>query len=254
VSNLGEADADAFFQKGDEGTYLGGPADSMVPVGLVDAEETRELLGLPTPEQIQRRERLQRIVTTIVGSLGVASVLVFALRLGQHPAHDVAIARNTTAAVVPGGEAHPARGHVTPAPEVQAIAPEAAARALAATQVEPASAAGQVEPSSAAAAPVAEEPKLAAQPASAAVPARSDTTLANTGTSPRSTSIETSSVKVTSVAKSRPSAAISPVIAGHTVQATMPTLRSHASPAPAQASPGGGTHAPPSASFASFPD
>jgi hypothetical protein len=81
LSNLNEDEADAFFHRGDAGTYDGGPALSLVPVGMADPLEDEDRPLVFSPEQIARRERLKRLVTTVVGTLGAGSVLLFALRI-----------------------------------------------------------------------------------------------------------------------------------------------------------------------------
>ncbi len=81
ASDLEEPHADSFFRAGDEGTYAGGPAKSVAPVHLETEED--EPSHFATPAQLARRERLRRLVTTVVGSLAGASLLVFAYRLGR---------------------------------------------------------------------------------------------------------------------------------------------------------------------------
>lgn len=81
MSNLNEDEADAFFHQGDAGTYDGGPALSLAPVGMADAIDEDDRPRPLTIEQIARRERLKRLVTTVVGTLGAGSVLLFALRV-----------------------------------------------------------------------------------------------------------------------------------------------------------------------------
>ncbi|HEX7671828.1 MAG TPA: hypothetical protein VF395_19675, partial [Polyangiaceae bacterium] len=81
MSNLNEDEADAFFHRGDAGTYDGGPALSLVPVGMADPLDEEDAPRRLSPEQIARRERLKRLVTTVVGTLGAGSVLLFALRI-----------------------------------------------------------------------------------------------------------------------------------------------------------------------------
>ncbi len=77
MSNLGE-DTEAFFRKGDEGTYEGGPG-SVIPLELCDDTAEDAPIGV-TEGQLERRRRFKRVVGTIVGTLG--SGLVLALLLG----------------------------------------------------------------------------------------------------------------------------------------------------------------------------
>lgn len=80
MSELNEEEADAFFRDGDAGTYEGGPAVSLAPVA------TPELLDEPEPrgaEHLVRRNKLKRVVTAVVGSLGAGLVLVGAWRLAR---------------------------------------------------------------------------------------------------------------------------------------------------------------------------
>ena len=44
MSHLNEDEADAFFHEGDAGTYDGGPALSLAPVGMHDLLEDEEFL------------------------------------------------------------------------------------------------------------------------------------------------------------------------------------------------------------------
>jgi hypothetical protein len=83
VSHLGE-DADAFFQKGDEGTYDGGPR-SLRP-STRDSVSDDDLTTAVTPELLERRSRLQRLVTRFVGGLGVSVAVLLLVRL-QLSAH-----------------------------------------------------------------------------------------------------------------------------------------------------------------------
>lgn len=76
MSNLGDMDADTFFRQGDDGTYTGGPGDS-IPAGVVNDFDDldREALPRVTEEQVERRERNKRRVTGLVAVLGVSSLL-----------------------------------------------------------------------------------------------------------------------------------------------------------------------------------
>ena len=83
MSYLNEDEADAFFHDGDAGTYDGGPALSLAPVGMADLIEDNDDAARrpPSAEQLARRERLKRLVTTVVSTLAVGSALVFAFRI-----------------------------------------------------------------------------------------------------------------------------------------------------------------------------
>lgn len=81
LSYLNEEEADAFFHEGDAGTYDGGPALSLAPVGMADLIEDDETRLLPSPEQLARRARMKRLVITVVSTLAAGSALVFALRV-----------------------------------------------------------------------------------------------------------------------------------------------------------------------------
>jgi hypothetical protein len=110
LSYLNEEDSDAFFHQGDAGTYDGGPL-SLAPVGLAESSEAHDDRSkLPTAEQVARRVKFKRIVTTVVSTLGIGSVLVFALRVTRQETE-------TAAAILPtiGKE-------VAPAPRVPAPA------------------------------------------------------------------------------------------------------------------------------------
>jgi hypothetical protein len=79
VSHLGD-DAEAFFQEGDAGTYDGGPRSVMPSTRNVDSDDA-ELTTELTAEQIERRGRLKRLVTTIVGVCGAAVLVLAPIRL-----------------------------------------------------------------------------------------------------------------------------------------------------------------------------
>jgi hypothetical protein len=74
-----ETEPDAFFQRGDEGTYAGGPADSL-PAGALDDEA--DLVPPATPEQLERRGRFKRLVAAIITTLGVGTVVTVVVRIG----------------------------------------------------------------------------------------------------------------------------------------------------------------------------
>jgi hypothetical protein len=98
LSYLNEDEADAFFHEGDTGTYDGGPALSLAPVGMADLldESDDHAARSPSIEQLARRERLKRLVTTVVGTLAAGSALVFAFRITRTES-DVASAASLTA-------------------------------------------------------------------------------------------------------------------------------------------------------------
>jgi hypothetical protein len=81
LANLNDPDVEAFFRQGDEGTYSGGPGDS-IPAGVVNSFDDLDEDTLPrvTREQVERRDRYKRRVTGLVSALGVAAVLAFVVR------------------------------------------------------------------------------------------------------------------------------------------------------------------------------
>lgn len=102
MSHLGE-EAEAFFKKGDEGTYEGGPS-SIMPSSRdcperVEADETltTELMA----DQLERRSRMQRLVTKIVGGLGVGVLLLVPVRLRASNAAATTAAKPVTAVTPP---------------------------------------------------------------------------------------------------------------------------------------------------------
>ncbi|HEX4334501.1 MAG TPA: hypothetical protein VH062_01235 [Polyangiaceae bacterium] len=122
-------DAEAFFRRGEEGTYDGGPA-SLLPFATDEQPDSAPSLG-STLDQLERRRKFARLVTTIVGSLG--AVLVLAVLLG---AHARAVERDTAD---PHGATtvEPARApliHVE-SPPVTQREPEATPMATAATEM-----------------------------------------------------------------------------------------------------------------------
>jgi hypothetical protein len=131
VSHLGE-EAEAFFKKGDEGTYEGGPL-SMMPssvdcpaLGEEDENLTTELIA----GQLERRSRMQRLVTKIVGGLGVGVLLLVPARswvgraAGGTSAESLAvIAPRAHAAPLPLAEVPKAAELPVAAPELPAAAP-----------------------------------------------------------------------------------------------------------------------------------
>jgi hypothetical protein len=147
LSYLNEDEADAFFHEGDAGTYDGGPALSLAPVGMADLLEDHDddqAARLPTADQLARRERLKRLVTTVVSTLAAGSALVFAFRITR-PESNTASAASLTAddtrrAARPSAiaeEYQAARAAAAAAREVQAPAPQTeAAPPLPATHVD----------------------------------------------------------------------------------------------------------------------
>ena len=86
MASLDDSDADAFFRQGDDGTYSGGPGDS-IPAGVVNVFDDLDEDTLPrlTNEQIERRERYKKLVTGLVGALGVSAILAVGIRaVGNH--------------------------------------------------------------------------------------------------------------------------------------------------------------------------
>jgi len=121
VSHLGE-EAEAFFQKGDEGTYDGGPS-SLQPSARDAAPEHEEALTTElSTEQLERRDRFKRLVTTIVGSLGVAVLILVPLRLGASNASSEPQAAGFSAPA-PTAEATAARELETPTVPARTAAP-----------------------------------------------------------------------------------------------------------------------------------
>lgn len=80
MSHLGD-DAEAFFRQGDDGTYEGGPK-SLSPSTRDIAHEEDDLTTEVTPELLERRDRLQRIVKGVVGTLGACVVVLLPFRFG----------------------------------------------------------------------------------------------------------------------------------------------------------------------------
>ena len=90
-----DEEADAFFRVGDEGTYAGGPR-STAPVAVDDVDEDFALDV--TTEQLERRDRLKRYVTTLVGTLGAGVMVLLPFKLG---AFGAAAQKAAPAAVLP---------------------------------------------------------------------------------------------------------------------------------------------------------
>jgi len=144
VSHL-EEEADAFFKKGDEGTYEGGPR-SVMPSSRDLPDEGENLTGELIAGQLERRSRLQRLVTKIVGGLGVSVLLLVPSRLRAN--HAVAapatespgtMTRNQPAAMTPPIRAPLPLADVTAAPE-PSVQPVPASDKVAAIGVQPVSA------------------------------------------------------------------------------------------------------------------
>lgn len=128
MASLNDADADAFFQQGDNGTYSGGPGDS-IPAGVVNLFDDLEQDALPrlTSEQIERRDRYKRWVTGLVGALGMSAVLAVAIRASGVSVEDAPTASAAVAVPIhaaPEPLAAPAPP-VEPAP-VEAVLAESA--------------------------------------------------------------------------------------------------------------------------------
>ncbi|HVW24841.1 MAG TPA: hypothetical protein VHC69_05695 [Polyangiaceae bacterium] len=100
MSHLGD-DAEAFFQKGDDGTYDGGP-QSLGPVARDAAHESDDLATEVTPELLERRDRFQRIVKTVVGVLGAGVLVLLPFRLGIAGGTSTATAATVVEVATPG--------------------------------------------------------------------------------------------------------------------------------------------------------
>jgi translation initiation factor IF-2 len=163
VSYLNEKEADAFFHEGDTGTYDGGPAISLAPVGMADLIEA-DKPPPPSAEQLARRERLKRLVTTVVSTLGVGSALVFALRVTRQDSDAASAA--PLAAMEARNAPRPAAMAAEPAVVHAAVLEEAPAPVAmpSPTPAPEAASGGEAEAARLPAAP----PQPAAQPAKAA--------------------------------------------------------------------------------------
>jgi hypothetical protein len=80
LSELNEEEADAFFRNGDAGTYEGGPAVSLAPVVAPEPFDEHQPRSA---EHLARRNKLKRVVTAVVGSLGAGLLLVGVWRLAR---------------------------------------------------------------------------------------------------------------------------------------------------------------------------
>jgi hypothetical protein len=104
MTHHAESEAEAFFRRGEEGTYAGGPAESL-PVGMLDVPG-EDPTPPPTPEQLERRARFKRLVAAIVTTLGAGAVLAILVRLGGNAARptESEVARAPAPAVVTKSE------------------------------------------------------------------------------------------------------------------------------------------------------
>jgi len=136
---LNDADADAFFRQGDEGTYSGGPADSL-PVGVVNVFDDLDEGARPrlTREQIERRDRYTRRVKGLISVLGATAVLTLGMRAVQGHDDDGGAASVSAAGKVttPLSETRRASGENSPPPAEPVVAQgeEPAARAAGAPE------------------------------------------------------------------------------------------------------------------------
>jgi hypothetical protein len=138
VASLDDSDADAFFRQGDEGTYSGGPSDS-IPTGVVNVFDDLEEDALPrlTKEQVERRDRYTRWVTGLVGALGVSAMLavgVHAVGSDDTPKTAVPVAVPVRAAAAPAAPQAP-RIEAEPVEAIVAAPPPAGVKPTA--EVEP---------------------------------------------------------------------------------------------------------------------
>jgi hypothetical protein len=151
VANLNDSDADAFFQQGDEGTYSGGPGDS-IPAGVVNVFDDLDEDTLPrlTKEQIERRDRYTKWVTGIVGALGMSAMLAAGIRavgIGSDDAPKAAVAAPDPVRAVATPPAAPAP--LVEAAPIQVATPEPAlpAEPVPAAPAEPVKASKPTQPS-----------------------------------------------------------------------------------------------------------
>jgi hypothetical protein len=100
VSHLGD-DAEAFFQQGDDGTYEGGPK-SLSPSTRDTAHEEDDLTTEVTPALLERRDRLQRVVKGVVGTLGACVLVLLPFRLGIAGGASMASAATAVELSTPG--------------------------------------------------------------------------------------------------------------------------------------------------------
>lgn len=126
MSHLGE-EAEAFFKKGDEGTYEGGPRSLTPSTCDLPVEEDDTLTAEVIAGQLERRTRMQHLVTKVVGGLGIGLLFLLLLRLGTSRAAN-GETNESLGSMAPRTHATPsplAAAHVD-APAV-AVAPEAVA-------------------------------------------------------------------------------------------------------------------------------
>jgi hypothetical protein len=75
---------DSFFLAGDQGSYSGGPAESIAPVELeADLHSGGEGATSVSPELLVRRGRWRRAVVSVVATLGAASLALFSFQFGK---------------------------------------------------------------------------------------------------------------------------------------------------------------------------
>jgi hypothetical protein len=120
-----DEEADAFFKLGDEGTYVGGPR-SFPPV-LRESDDEELAVGLGT-EQLERRDRLKRFVTTLVGALSAAVMVLLPFKLG---AFGSAVLQKPTGVKAPALATRPAVVAAVAAPLVAPPPPAAVSEPVA---------------------------------------------------------------------------------------------------------------------------
>ena len=106
MSHLGD-DAEAFFQQGDDGSYEGGPK-SLSPSTRDTAHEEDDLATEVTPALLERRDRLQRMVKGVVGTLGACVLVLLPFRLGIAGGASTANAATAIELSTPGAPMTPA--------------------------------------------------------------------------------------------------------------------------------------------------
>jgi hypothetical protein len=76
-----DIDFDAFFRSGEDGTYKGGPADSIAPVyAELEFDDPDDAFYEQHAARQERRERYQRRVFHVVGALAASLVLTVSVR------------------------------------------------------------------------------------------------------------------------------------------------------------------------------
>jgi hypothetical protein len=144
---------DSFFRTGDEGTYAGGPAESLLPVALegVFLSAGEDATG-PSPELLLRRRQWQRVVTSVVATLGAACLVLFSFQVGKRQGEKQVRSDGGSLAAVTARtvELRPVVVEPPPrAPELDAvppIVPEAAPPLAAPTPPKPARPSGEGAP------------------------------------------------------------------------------------------------------------